>query len=136
LQRYLEELESKLRGQQKLQCRIQELESKLLELEPSGQLLSRTPNIHHSLTPPETSNPSMQSLTYSPPNIEYGKEFPISPQYASYSRTSGLGVGGSNANAPFPTLEDNDPDTNPGVFEADEAGKGWYLGCASGSILN
>ena len=28
---------------------------------------------------------------------------------------------------------DHEANTDPGVFESGDAGKGWYLGCASGS---
>ena len=131
--RYLEELESKLRDHQRLQARIQELESKLREVDPSGQLINGgTGGFHHNLTPPEISVRGGHPFEYiTSASVEFSHDQSTTPEFASYAEK--LALGPAMNTTPFPPVGDVDPDTNPGVFEAGDAGKGWYLGCASGS---
>ena len=129
--RYLEELESKLRGQQKLQARINELEARLREIDSSGQYLSSARKFSHNLSPAESSVVQLHPQPYISPNMDFPRSNTTSPQYSSYPDDRFLD---STANHDaLSSGGDVDPDTNPGVFEAGEAGKGWYLGCASGS---
>jgi hypothetical protein len=126
--RYLETLEFKVTEQERLQNRILELEARLRDLDPS--INSRSGSAQQFLTPPETSTLQSAQQGYLTPAIESNRSH--SPHDQSYPddrlsdiRTKGSMVASAGA--------DQDANTDPGVFEADEAGKGWYLGCASGS---
>ena len=122
LGRYLERLESQLAEQTRLQSRINELEAKLREFDPSVNTSTTSNTVQQFLTSPEISNTQPQSSTYLSP-IHSQSHSPPCPNY-------------SDADAPTVSSVypgDHDANTDPGVFEAGDAGKGWYLGAASGS---
>ena len=121
--RYLETLEIKLSEQNRLQNRINELEARLRELDPALNK-SRSGSVQQFMTPPETVSASLSQPAYVSPTIESH-----SPHYPSYTddRYSEIRSQVAIAGA------DQEANTDPGVFEADDAGKGWYLGSASGS---
>ena len=126
LGRYLETLESQLAEQTRLQARINELEARLRELDPSVNISSRSHTAPQFLTLSETSNAKPQSSTYLSPTLDSSHSQSYSPHYPNYS------------DADAPTVSslypgDQDANADPGVFEAGDAGKGWYLGSASGS---
>ena len=131
--RYLEELETQLAEQTRLQARIDELESRLRELEPSP---SRSTLPQQFLTPPETSNTQGQSATYLSPAVDSIRSQSHSPRYPTYSDDrSSEPVFAASA---YPSLSgsgEQEANAEPGVFETGDAGKGWYLGSASGSNL-
>jgi hypothetical protein len=118
--RYLENLEAQLAEQSRLQARVKELEIRLLELEPGTQP-SRSGSTQQFLTPPEVSSTTNRYLS---PGLEASHNQSVSPRIPGYPDADIYN--GSR-------LQNNEDDTDPGVFEAGEAGKGWYLGSASGS---
>lgn len=81
-------------------------------------------------------NPLAQSSAYVSPTIESRRSQSLSPHGLPY-----LEERPSDISIPNPSLQplgagaqgDHDATTDPGVFESGDAGKGWYLGCASGS---
>jgi hypothetical protein len=130
--RYLETLEFKVSEQERLQNRINDLEARLRELDPSMKHHSMSGSAHQFLTPPETSTLVSQQNYVSPMQDSIHSQSQ-SPQMSSYpddrlsdARTKSSVIGTTG------TYQDGN--TDPGVFEADDAGKGWYLGCSSGSI--
>jgi len=134
--RYLEELEAQLAEQTRLQARIDLLESRLRELEPSPNGLNRSTLPQPFLTPPETSNTQGHSATYLSPAVDSIRSQSHSPRYPGYSedRSSEPAFAASD----YPSLGgngDQEANAEPGVFETGDAGKGWYLGSASGSNL-
>ena len=134
--RYLETLESKLSEHERLQARLHELEARLRELDPMFDSVGRPSHKQHFLTPPESANPQAQSSTYVSPSIESSPSQSLSPHGRPYLEDCP-----SDMLTPNPVLRslgcgvqgDQDTNTDPGVFESGDAGKGWYLGCASGS---
>jgi hypothetical protein len=134
--RYIEELEAQLAEQTRLQARINLLESRLRELEPSPNGLNRSTLPQPFLTPPETSNTQGHSATYLSPTVDSIRSQSHSPRYLGYSEDrSSEPVFAASA---YPSLGgngDQEANAEPGVFETGEAGKGWYLGSASGSNL-
>jgi hypothetical protein len=123
---YLETLESQLAEQTRLQSRINELEARLRGLDPSGNLSSRSNTVQQFLTSPEISNTQRQPPAYLSPTLDSSHSQSHSPHYRSYSDANPPAVG-----SVYPG--DQDANADPGVFEAGDAGKGWYLGSASGS---
>jgi len=123
--RYLEALESRLAEQNRLQSRINELETKLRELDP---IFGRSNSSQQFLTPPETSNTQHHLSTYLSPSLDSSHPQSRSPQSLNYSD-----VNSPTASSVYPG--DQDANADPGVFEAGDAGKGWYLGSASGSKI-
>ena len=132
--RYLETLESQLAEQNRLQSRVDELEARLRELDPSTNLFNRASISQQFLTPPETSNTQAQSSTYLSPALESSHSRSHSPHYPNNHEADAPGVG--SVYTSMGIAGDQDANTDPGVFEAggEDAGKGWYLGSASGSI--
>lgn len=112
----------------RLQERVNELEAKLRELDPSFGKSNKNQTF---LTPPETSGVPTQPPTYLSPTIDSSHSHSLSPHCTNYvdehtvdNASVFQGLGGQG---------DQDANTDPGVFESGDAGKGWYLGCASGS---
>src|SRR5271169_3722325 len=126
LGRYLETLESQLAEQTRLQSRINELEARLRELDPSVNISNTSNTAQQFLTPPETSNTQPQSSAYLSPTLDTSHGQSHSPQYPNYSDADA-----PTASSVYPG--DQDANADPGVFEVGDAGKGWYLGSASGS---
>ena len=86
------------------------------------------------LTPPETSNTQVQSTAYLSPAVDSNRSQSHSPRYLGYSEDRPTEP--SFAGSAYPSLGgngDQDANADPGVFETGDAGKGWYLGSASGS---
>jgi hypothetical protein len=135
--RYLETLESKLSEHDRLQARVRELEARLREVDPIFNGPSRPSNTQHFLTPPESTNLQAQSSANISPTHEPSQSQSLSPHQPPYPEDRPSDIPTSN-----PVLQglgggvqaDQDANADPGVFEAGDAGKGWYLGCASGSI--
>lgn len=133
--RYLETLESKLSEHDRLQARVKELEARLRDVKPMVNGSSRPANSQHFLGSYNIPNPESQPSTYITPTVRSSPSQSLSPHGPSYaeerssdtpdsvSQPLGGGVPG-----------EQDGNTDPGVFESGDAGKGWYLGCASGSI--
>jgi hypothetical protein len=118
--RYLENLEPQLAEQSRLQTRVKELETRLLALEPGTQP-SRSSSAQQFLTPPGSLECHKSIF------IPWTRNFlqsVVSPRIPGYPNP--VIYNGSR-------LQNKEDDTDPGVFEAGEAGKGWYLGSASGS---
>src|SRR5271163_854382 len=67
---YLETLESQVAEQNRLQARINELEERLREIDPSVNLFSKSSTTQQFLTPPETSNTQVQSATHLSPTFD------------------------------------------------------------------
>ena len=128
--RYLEELEAKLVEQTRLQSRVQELEGRLREFDPSMSPYSRSNTSQQFLTPPETVNPQLRSSGYLSPRLDMRNQ-PHSPRYQNYS--DGRSPDSSPVYSSIGHPGDQDTNTDPGLFEIGDAGKGWYLGSASGS---
>jgi hypothetical protein len=130
---YLEALESQLAEQNRLQSRINELEARLRELEPSATLFNRAEANQQFPTQPEVSNTPAQSSTYLAPTLESSRGQLTSSHYPNYTELSAPIVNSVNTSIAPVADQDN---TDPGIFEAggEDAGKGWYLGSASGSI--
>jgi len=130
--RYLEALEARLTEQNRLLARINELETKLREVDPSAQILNKPATSTQFLTPPETaSNINNQNQSS---NVTLKFESPPSqsqsPPYPPYVDERIAGVLDPHASL---HNHDQDAQADPGLFETGEAGKGWYLGSASGS---
>lgn len=126
LGRYLETLESQLAEQTRLQSRINELEARLRDLDPLVNISSGSNTAQQFLALTETPNTQLQSSTYLSPPVDSSHGQSYSPHYPNYSDTDAPIV-----SSVYPG--DQDANTDPGVFEAGDAGKGWYLGSASGS---
>jgi hypothetical protein len=127
--RYLESLEAQ---ESHLQQRINELEAKLRELDPSINGFTRSNSYTQNfLTPPETSNTQVQSSTYLSPTVDSTHSHSLSPHCTNY--VDEHSVDNSTVFQALGGQGDQDANTDPGVFESGDAGKGWYLGCASGS---
>lgn len=116
----------------RLQERVNELEAKLRELDPSMDTFRRSnSNNQIFLTPPETSNAPSQPPNYLSPTIDSSHSHSVSPHCTNY--VDEHAVDNSAAFQALGGQGDQDANTDPGVFESGDAGKGWYLGCASGS---
>lgn len=136
MSRYLEELEAQLAEHTRLQARIDELESRLRDLDPSTNGIPRSTLPQQFLTPPETSNIQLQSTAYLSPAVDSNQSQSHSPRYPGYLEDRSAEPAFS-ASA-YPSLGgsgDQEANADPGVFETGDAGKGWYLGSASGSKL-
>lgn len=130
--RYLESLESKLAEQDHLQKRITELEARLRELDPSTNYFSRSTGSF--VNSPETSTIQSYHSNHLSPTIDTTHSQSYSPKYATFSdERSSIVRGTSPLFSTVGPQADQETNPDPGVFEVGEAGKGWYLGSASGS---
>jgi len=135
--RYLETLESKLSEHDRLQARVKELEARLCEVEPMVNGSSRPINSQHFLGYRNVPNPQSQSSTYISPTVGSSPSQSLNPHGPSYpeERSSDTLTPNSVLHSLSGAVQgEQDANTEPGVFESGDAGKGWYLGCASGSI--
>jgi hypothetical protein len=134
--RYLEELEAQLTEQNRLQSHIDELESRLRELGASPNGLNRSTLPQQFLTPPETSNTQGQTTTDLSPAVHSIRSQSYSPRYPGYSEDHSFEpVFAASVYPPLSGNGDQEANAEPGVFETGDAGKGWYLGSASGSNI-
>lgn len=131
--RYLETLES---NHDRLQARVKELEARLREVEPNVNGASRPSNSQHFLGYHNAPNPQSQSSTYISPTVGSSPTQSLSPRGLPYpeERSSDTLTPNSVLHSLGGAVQgEQDANTDPGVFESGDAGKGWYLGCASGS---
>ena len=131
--RYIEQLESQIVEQNRLRAQVKELEARIRELDPTLQSFNNTNRSQQFLTPPESSNTHTHSGPYLSP-VDSNLSQSHSPRYLFYSEDRA--IDGPHSNPLFTSLESAEQDaaTDPGIFEVGDAGKGWYLGSASGSM--